>query len=164
MVAVRSPENAKVFTLKVRGVPMVFGYTSSFRMGDLLRYALDLGDNPPPADDTLDRWMRVTFVDAVRACFEAGGYLRTKEGVQCGGTFVVGVHGRLFGIEDDFQVGELAAGYTAVGSGYLAALGALHALTDGRKRLSPPDVVLAALKAAEAHTTTVRGPFVVETA
>lgn len=165
MVAVRSRQNAKVFKLKIRDVEMVFGYTTSFRMGDLLRYSLDLHDNPPPHEpEALDRWMRITFVRALRQCFKDGGYLCVEDGVERGGTFIVGVHGRLFGIEDDFQVGELASGYAAVGSGYLSALGALHALTVGQKKIDAMAVVLSALKAAEAHTTTVRGPFNVEVA
>jgi hypothetical protein len=43
------------------------------------------------------------------------------------GPFLVGVRGCLFEVGEAYQVGELAAGYSAVGCGAEIALGALHA-------------------------------------
>jgi len=148
------------YALTVRADPKVFtngdfafGFTSSFRMGDLLRYAF----TPPTlhTDDDLDRYMRTTFIDAVRACLREAGWTKTDAGREEGGTFLVGVRGHLYRVDSDFQVGEAADGFDAVGCGAEVALGALHA-TSGQP---PEDRLQAALAAAERMSAGVRGPF-----
>lgn len=140
----------KVFT---RG-SMAFGFTSSFRMGQLLRYShMDLAT---PPTDGVDEWMVTTFIPAVRSCLKKGGYAKTDNGVETGGTFLVGVSGRLYCVESDYQVGRAADGFAAVGCGSDIALGAMYAThchrdADHRVRL--------ALEAAERHSAGVRGPF-----
>ncbi|WP_431977592.1 hypothetical protein [Micromonospora haikouensis] len=141
--------DAKVF----RNGPYLMGFTDSFRMGQLLRYALDAPK--PPARD-LDRHMATTFVDAVRKTLVDGGWMSRSDGRESGGTFLVGVAGRLFQVCGDFQVAEPADGYAAVGCGYDIALGALYA-TAGQP---PARRVRAALEAAAHFSAGVRGPFV----
>lgn len=142
----------KVFT---RG-PFVFGFTSSFRMGQLLRYRLET-----PAFDVADaglsEYMATTFVDAVRKCLREGGWLTKEKEQESGGTFIVGARGRIFVIHGDFQVGEPLDGFGAVGCGRDIALGSLYT-TEG---LAPETRLLTALKAAERFSAGVRAPFVV---
>jgi ATP-dependent protease HslVU (ClpYQ) peptidase subunit len=76
------------------------------------------------------------------------------------GALLVAVRGNLFVIDEDFQVGEHADGYAAIGSGGSVALGALHA-TDGY--LPHDKRVIAALKASERFCAGVRGPFITQT-
>jgi ATP-dependent protease HslVU (ClpYQ) peptidase subunit len=147
VLAVRRDE--KVF----RNGEFVMGFTDSFRMGQLLRYAF----TPPkiPEGRDLMAYMVTDFVDAVRACFGDGGYRREENSVETGGVFLVGVRGRLFEIESDFQVGERVRPYAAIGSGMDVALGSLFTSSgDPGRRLQ------AALLAADEFTTTVCGPFV----
>jgi hypothetical protein len=99
----------------------VFGFTSSFRMGQLIRYALTL---PKVPDRDLDRFMCTTFVDALRQTMKNGGLAKIEHGVETGGTFLVGIRGRLFQVGDDFQVGESRLGFEAVGCGQDEARGA----------------------------------------
>jgi ATP-dependent protease HslVU (ClpYQ) peptidase subunit len=141
--------DAKVF----RNGPFLLGFTSSFRMGQLLRFKL----NPPqPAvGQDVFEFMATTFVDAVRECLKAGGFARKENEVESGGRFLVGYTGRLFLIDSDYQVGEPLDGYTAVGCGNELALGALFA-TDG---LPADERVLLALQAAARYSTGVRAPF-----
>ena len=80
----------------------MFGFTTSFRMGQLIRYALE----PPEPEGELDRFMSTAFVDAVRACLKDGGWARRDNEREEGGTFLVGVQGRLFAVHDDYQVDE----------------------------------------------------------
>jgi ATP-dependent protease HslVU (ClpYQ) peptidase subunit len=131
-----------------------FGFTSSFRMGQILRYRLD----PPPREDgqPLEAYLATAWVDHVRHILTDGGWLQTREGRADGGTFLVGHAGRLFVVEDDFQVGEAVDGFAAVGSGAQVALGALWATRAWRDRQKR---VLIALEAAERHNAGVRGPF-----
>lgn len=133
--------------------PYVMGFTSSFRMGQLLRYTL----NPPRPEGGLERFMATTFIDAVRETLKAGGFLRKDSEVESGGTFLVGVAGRLFMVDSDFQVGEAAAGYAAVGCGHELALGALYATATTRK--TPQQRLGIALEAAERFSAGVCGPF-----
>lgn len=133
--------------------PYLFGFTTSFRMGQLLHHAL----TPPEPTGDLDRFMSTTFIDAIRECLKLGGWAEKTNEREKGGQFLVGVAGRLFDIDSDYQVGEEAAGHAAIGSGYLVALGSLYAT--GETRMSPRRRVQTALEAAERYTAGVRAPF-----
>lgn len=132
--------------------PYVMGFTDSFRMGQLLRYSL----TPPPPEDDLHRFMATAFVDAVRECLKGGGWASRYNEQEQGGLFLVGVRGRLFHVGSDYQVGEAADGFAAVGCGFELCLGALHAT---RYDPSPRQRLRAALEAAERFNAGVRGPF-----
>ena len=139
------------------GSQMLIGFTSSFRMGQLLGYSLTL---PEHRDNTpVERYMTTAFIDAVRTCLKNGGWAKKEHEVESGGQFLVGYRGRLFEVDSDFQVGESLQNYAAVGSGFEIALGSLHstkAMT-ARKRLS------LALDSAERFSAGVRRPFRFET-
>lgn len=147
--------------LTVRKDPKVFvngqyvmGFTHSFRMGQLLRYAFN-----PPAPETSDLhgFMCTAFVDALRACLKDGGHATKDKEQEAGGLFLAGVAGRLFVIESDYQVAETADGYAAVGCGFQPARGALFA-TDG---MEPVQRLGVAMSAAERFSNGVRGPFTI---
>lgn len=144
--------DSKVF----RNGSFLIGYTSSFRMGQLLRYAF----TPPEraADVDVFRYLATSFVDAVRDCFKAGGYARKESEQESGGCFLIGYERRLFVVDSDFQVAESALGYIAVGSGAEVALGALYA-TQGRP---VRERIETAITAAAQFTAGVRLPCVIE--
>lgn len=146
-MAVRSDQ--KVFA----NSGFLFGFTSSFRMGQLLQYAFT-----PPAmreDADLFAYMVTDFVDSVRECFKQGGFAEKDKEAESGGFFLVGTRGRLFQIQCDYQVGERACGWDAVGCGEDLALGALYA-TQSR---TPTKRIETALNAAAEYSAGVRGPF-----
>jgi ATP-dependent protease HslVU (ClpYQ) peptidase subunit len=130
----------------------LFGFTTSFRMGDLLRYHLAL---PAAPKTRLHRHMVMGVVPAIRACLKEGGFATTKDGAEVGGEFLVGARGQLFHVSSDYQVGRSAHGYGAVGSGLQAALGALSATEEEEPRTRARK----ALEAAARHTLGVRGPW-----
>ena len=133
--------------------PYVIGYAGSFRGGQLLNYAFS---PPVPDDGDLHGFMCTAFTDALRACLKDGGYASTDQDQEEGGTFLAGVHGRLFRIDTDYGVGESADGFLAVGCGSEAARGALFALADSG--LDPVQRLGKALAAAERMSAGVRGP------
>jgi hypothetical protein len=140
---------------------MLFGFTSSFRMGQLLQYKLEIPKIPMRDHEiSLEHYMTTTFVDAVRQCLKDGGYAKTDNGVETGGWFLVGTRGRLFCVMGDFQVGENLASYNAIGCGDDLALGSLDT-TQGLD-MHPRERILRALKAAENWCTGVRSPFLIE--
>lgn len=138
--------------------PYLIGFTTSFRMGQLLRYSFN-PSNPDPRD--VDRHMCTTFVNELRECLKDGGYAEKSNEVERGGTFLVGVSGRLYCVESDYQVGRGLEQYAACGSGEPFAYGSLH--TTGRYDISPRRRCLLALEAAAAHNPYVGGPFAVKT-
>jgi hypothetical protein len=134
----------------------VIGFTTSFRFGQLLRFA----DLPKPLDRTgeeLDRFMVTDFVNCVRQTLKDGGWSKKENEREDAGTFLVGRNGVLFKVSDDYQVGRSLDGYDAAGCGWELALGALHAT----RRRRPEDRVRVALEAAAYHSGGVHPPFVV---
>lgn len=134
--------------------PFVMGFTSSYRMGQVLRYAFT-PPAPPTQDGGLMRYMATAFVDSLREALKTAGWARVESGQELGGVFLVGVHGRLFRVDGDFHVGEPRDAFDAVGSGADLARGALFAT----HAMAPNPRVRMALRAAERGNTDVRGPF-----
>lgn len=132
----------------------VYGFTSSFRMGQLLRYSLTVPEQYP--SQGVEEYMVGPFIDAARRCLKDGGFAETHDGAERGGTFLVGYAGRLFEIGSDYQVGESVDGFAAVGCGDSYALGSLYS-TGGE----PRSRVQLALESAEAFSAGVRSPFVI---
>ena len=142
-------DDEKVF----RTGPFVMGFTTSFRMGQLLRYRLNVPEQTSRQSD--HEYLCTSFIDAVRESFKDGGYLTTEKGVDSGGTFLLGYRGKLWCIDSDFQVGRANDGYAACGCGEDIALGAMYASTiaDPRRR------IIRALEAAAHFSAGVAGPF-----
>ncbi len=128
------------------------GFTSSFRMGQLLQYVFK---SPEHCSDLSDfKFMTTNFIDEVRRCLKDGGFATKKEEQESGGTFLVGYHGHLYQIAGDYQVAENVLHYDACGCGADIALGSLYSTVG-----SPTKRLETALKAAEQFSAGVRGPF-----
>jgi hypothetical protein len=135
---------------------LLIGFTSSWRMGQLLRWKLQIPAHPPEMD--AHEWMATSFVDAVRDCLKAGGFAKKDNEVEEGGNFLVGYRQRLFEVNQNYHVGEPADDYEACGCGYKYALAAMHATA---AIACPQKRIRAALEAAAYYSAYVRGPFLV---
>lgn len=132
--SLRVRADRKVF----RNGPYLFGFSGSFRMGNLLRYAFT---PPEPPDWDVYKFMSTGFMDAVRKCLKEGGFAEVNNGVERGGFFLVGYREHLFTVcGDDIAVGSLYA----------------------TRSLPPAERLRIALEAAERHSAGVRGPFHIE--
>lgn len=141
----------KVFS--VRGV--LFGFTHSFRMGQLLRFSLKI---PRQAIKDDYRYLCTDFVNAVRECLTNGGCAQTNEGgAEQGGNFLIGYRGHLYNIDSDYQVGIPKIGLDACGCGGDYALGSL--LTTAGRKLTPKKRILQALVVASYLSAGVSPPF-----
>lgn len=140
-------KHPKVF----RNGEYLIGYTSSFRMGQLLEFA------ELPALDERDAYhfMATSFVERIRQIMRDGGYMKRDNEREEGGSFLVGIKGRLFQIDCDYHAQESLDGYTAVGCGVSVALGSLFSSA----HMPMQDRAMLALRAAEQFTTGVRAPF-----
>ncbi len=136
---------------------LLFGYTSSFRMGQIIQHHL----TPPAHDDGNSpiEYLVKQLIPEIRRLFSAHGYMGKDAERENGGVFLVGYRGELYRVDADFQVIRYCSGFAAVGSGEEYALGVLFH-TAGDK---PLDRMRDALKAAEFFCIGVMGPFVFET-
>ena len=139
---------------------MLIGFTTSFRMGQLLGYSMTLPDHHE--DVSVERYMATAFVDAVRACLKAGGFASKSNETEAGGQFLVAYRKRIFEIASDYQIEEDECGYASVGCGFDLATGSLHS-TAALKVADPRQRVRMALEAAATFSVGVRGPFLIET-
>lgn len=156
--------NVAQYHKRVRKDPKVFkndqyiiGFTSSFRMGQLLRFYKLPSYRDGDRDRDIFEFMCTTFVEEVRKILKAGAYTTVSNNTETGGQFLVGFKGRLFEIESDFQVSEVQENYTAIGCGFEYALGSLHSIV--HHKISAEDKIVAALSAAAEFDAYVCPPY-----
>jgi ATP-dependent protease HslVU (ClpYQ) peptidase subunit len=150
-----SRKDKKVFKLKDTN-NAILGYTSSFRMGQLLMYATGLIDKRDEPDINHE-YLVTKFVPNITKVFEGGGYAKSKDGEKRGGTFLFGYKSKLYKIESDFQVGESFDNYDACGCGEDFALGSLKSTEN--LSLSPEERIRIALQAASKFSVGVAPPY-----
>lgn len=143
-------EHPKTFT---NGAALI-GYTTSFRMGQVLQYALDVPSHTLTWD--VDRWVATDFAAACRAAFEENVWHRVNEGRAKGGSFLLAIQGRAYEIQEDYSFIRSTVGEYATGSGEDFARGSLCST---RTWDDPEARVLAALEAAAECSPSVAGPF-----
>lgn len=178
IVALRDPATGRVvmggdsagvsgLDLTVRRDPKVgrvgeylIGFTTSFRMGQLLLYGFTPPE-PPEEQERLYPFMVTTFTDAVRKLLNDGGYAQIKDGKESAGCFLVAIRGRIFQIESDYQVGERIEDYAAVGCGESYAIGAFSFMEMEGVGGTLEQRVESALKIAAHCSAGVRAPFTV---
>lgn len=149
-----SREDTKVF----KNGKFLIGYTTSFRMGQLLRFSF----NPPEITEGQDlyEYMCTSFITEVMNVMEKNKFATINNNEISGGKFLVGVEGRLFEVGNDFDVGELKGNFGACGSGVYFAFGALETLERlSKKYISPESKIELALVVAEKYSPGVCGPF-----
>lgn len=135
--------------------PFIIGFTSSFRMGQLLMF--DFIPPTHPQDMNNYQYMVTLVVPSIRSCFKDGGFAQSNNSQEKGGQFLIGYNGILYHIGADYQVGIPIETYTAVGCGEDIALGSMYT-SQGRK---PEYRIKTAILAAEKFNGGVRSPILV---
>lgn len=149
----RPSQVSKVF----RRGPFLIGYTTSFRMGQLLEHHLTV---PAQKDTQTDMSFMVTlFIESVRVLLKEKGFTKIESNTEKGGQFLVAYRKHLYTIESDFQVGHMVEQFDAIGSGAEFALGAMKAL----EKTAPMARVRKALEIAANYNMGVCGPFTIKT-
>lgn len=155
-----SLETRERFDSKIfKNGPFIIGYTSSFRMGQLLRFKLNVPEQTSNQEDY--QYMCTSFIDSVRNVLKEGGFTNYEKGQEEIGSFLVGYSGHLYVIHGDLQVGEHMDKFDAVGCGSKYALGSLNILTNSSKKLLPEKIVTKALETSVKFSGGVRPPFVI---
>jgi ATP-dependent protease HslVU (ClpYQ) peptidase subunit len=136
-----------------RNGPYLIGYTSSFRMGQLLEHVFR--PSIPQEGQSVVQFMSSNFVEELRICLKDGGYSVIENNRDSAGTFLVGFGGSLFRVEDDFSVIQSEKDFDACGCGRDLALGAMWNNTS----LSNRQRIEGALSTASHFSAGVRRPF-----
>jgi len=137
---------------------MVFGFTTSFRMGQILRYSFKIPYHQHGIE-TID-YMCSIFIDELIKCFKEKGYSKNEDNQVPVGDFLVGYNGQLFEIHNDFQVGVNVNKMAACGCGYAYALGALEILENTvNQYVLPEEKIKRALQVSAKFSAGVHGPF-----
>src|ERR1035437_478649 len=141
-------KDSKVF----QNGPFLIGFTSSYRMGQILM------DTTFPDPGNMDEfvYMRTQFVDVARTRLKDGGYVKVDSNREESGQFLVGFHGRIFLVDEDFTIGESSDPFFAVGQGSQEALGALYSAPEDRP---PGESLVIDMSAAARFRSGVRPPF-----
>jgi len=133
--------------------PFIIGYTTSFRMGQLLEHWLEVpAQNPKQSDQ---EYMVVQFAEKVRELLKEKGFSTIASNNETGGTFIVAYKGKIYTMHGDFQVSEMSDGFDAVGCGSQFALGAMSALA----KLKPETRIKKSLEIAAYFSAGVCVPF-----
>lgn len=145
-LSIRQRVDDKVF----KNGPFLMGFTTSFRMGQLLRYKFK-----PPVQQCADdmEYLVSDFVDTVRSVFSNNGFGDAKN--DHGGDFLVGYKNKLYQVHSDFQIARSRLPYEAVGCGAEIALGSMYAAS----QLPPVERIKLALEAASVFSAGVCKPF-----
>lgn len=143
----------------------IFGFTSSFRMGQILRYNFV----PPRRKENItdEQYLYGDFINKIIEAFKEKYYAKIESNQIEGGTFLFGYNGKLYYVGPDFQIGRSIKKYDSIGCGHQYALGCLYALEKYELRseekndciISIKEKVEMALEAAEIFSTGVRRPF-----
>jgi ATP-dependent protease HslVU (ClpYQ) peptidase subunit len=124
---------------------VVFGYTTSYRFGQILEHSLK---DPvvPERDDEIYRWLLTVLVPEIKSTLKDNGWER-------GGNALIGIRGQLWELQDDFSVLRSVKGFGAVGSGYEYAMGSLFTSMTHNKPKTPIDYEVAIQRAIEVAGT-----------
>jgi len=139
----------------------IIGGCGTFRMLQVLEHHLAVEDHPSGWTDM--SYMVRCFIPAVRKCMSEHGFAKIENNQEEGGSFLVGYHGHLFSVGSDFQIGENAARFDAVGRGDELALGAMYALQHTVESITPEAKITICLEAAAHFDMSVGPPFHIET-
>lgn len=145
---------------RVSNIPKVFinngwviGYTSSFRMGQLLQYELKI--SPPSVIPDLG-YMVTIIIPEIRKLLKESGYAKVDSNVETVGTFLISAKGKMFCIQNDLQVQQYRDGFYSIGSGDEYALGAMRAFDLANLRIR--DIITDSIEVASYYTGSVKLP------
>ncbi len=156
-------QDHKVF----RNGRFLFGFSGSFRFGQILRFAF----KPPKNEKKNDyEYMCTEFIKKLQSTLDKHGMggenKRSERDVE--GSVLIAYNGVLYFMDSDFQIGIPAENFAAIGCGADLALGSMHttetlaALAEYKKKLTPELRIKMALTAASTFSSGVLPPFLIE--
>ena len=142
--------DTKVFT---KG-PFAFGFAGSFRAGQIMKYVVEV-PVPTQSDGDLHAFMVRRFVPIMQKGLKSAGF-STDDG-SC--HLLVGINGRLFEVDVDYQIAESPEGFMSIGAGAEAARASLLTSTKLCGFIPARHRLEAALEVASRYCANVGAPF-----
>lgn len=131
----------------------LLGYTTSFRMGQILQYSWE----PPKKslDDSDDYYIYKHIVDSIKKCFVDNDFGHKPEDEFQAGNFLIGWKGRLFEMQNNLSLMEHDE-FASVGCGCYHAVAAMKTMKmSGCKQDDPEGLLSLALFVAADSVTGV---------
>lgn len=148
------------FTKVFKVGEFLIGCAGSIRMLQLLQYTLEVRPQHETEDDM--RYIVTGLADASRKLFKDHGWSNIENNKESGANFLVGYRGRLYAIEDEFNVVRFEQPFYAIGVGKVYALAAILTLRSERDDVTPEHQINCALKVASELSIGVHPPFHIE--
>lgn len=142
-------KNDKVF----KNGDFLIGYTTSFRMGQILQYSWSQPTRPEGVSDDVYFYKHV--LNSFHQCFKDNDYGQKRDEDWSFGEFLVGWKGRLFVVQNSIALEHER--FASVGSGCYHALGAMKALALSGYLEGPQQTLEIALEVASGSVCTVGG-------
>lgn len=138
-----------------RNGEMLIGYTTSFRMGQLLQYVFTPPDHPDGMDSYA--YMIKLVVPEIRKTFVESAYAKSDE--KEGGTFMIVYRGKMFFIQNDYSVFERPESFDSCGSGATAAYSSFATMLEFNllSHLGTKEGMIKAIEITSRHNITVSG-------
>lgn len=130
----------------------IIGYTSSYRMGQLLEATFEPPERLLSENDDF-KFLISKVVPAIKTCFSEAGFEATEDGQKFGGCFLLGYKHKLYKVQAEYSLLEIDE--AATGSGETFALGSLYSTKDN---ITPEHRIEEAINAAAYHCVSVGGP------
>lgn len=154
-------QHSEGWNYSVSAQPKVFrvgefliGCAGSIRMAQIIRYHLSV--RPPEENETVDQYLVVAFVEALRTTLRDHGHTSVDSNRETvDGGLLVGYRGHLYRIDADYQAATYRVRFDAIGCGSPYALGVMAALEDA----PPQDRLLKALEISARFSNGVCAPF-----
>ena len=134
---------------------MLIGIAGNPRQMQLIQYGTTI--RPQPDQMGAEEWLVVEVIERIRETFKVKGFTENDNGRETGASFLIGYRGKLYSVENGFQLCRSARGYTVMGVGDDFALGALQVLVDTCV-LEPVKFLTLALETAGILSSGVCGP------
>lgn len=142
---------------------MLFGCAGNPRMAQILRYQTFFAQQKQSQSD--EEYIVCEVIEKARLAFKEYGYTESENGREMGASFLLGYKGRLYSVENSFQLCRSARKMYATGAGDDFALGALFATLkqfETWTEVAITEGIKHALETAAELSSAVCAPFVVE--
>ena len=115
---------------------MALGYTTSFRMGQLLNYNLNLPEQD--ASQTFSQYLVIKVIPIILQMFKEEWGARDASQDVGGGQFIILHNHTIYEVQEDFSVLQPKTRITAVGSGTYHAIAAMQAYIEVENESKKP--------------------------
>lgn len=154
----------KVFQRTQGHTLWALGFSGSYRFGQILLHEVKLPSMSATDKTDLHKFLVTKFVPRLRKAAALGGAASNENGIETGGSILIGLHGMLFVVDTDFQVAVPSECMYALGAGAHFASASLYTsarLGHLRPDTDPIPSITLALECAEHHSGAVRRPWII---